>query len=510
MINKSNKSLHTAITAVANTLISGIVSLIVTRLIILNYGSNFNGLNATANQLISMLLIVEGGFTLATNVALFKPLANSNFEKVNQILSATRRNFIKIGTGVFFLGLAVISIYSSIIKSPLPKSFIFLVFFMTLISTSFNLIYTTQFQILLQSSQREYIINYSRLLTNIIAQIIVIVLILMHSDMLMIRFVIMCFAIINGLIISLITKKEFKYVNYKVEPDFDAIKGTRDIFIQKITAMIYGTAPILFISAFSGTAYASVYAVYNSVFAILKSAIYAFVNAPRMSLGQLISEEKDEKIITVLFEYEFIVVYVMLTLLTTTAVLIMPFINIFTFGINDIEYSNWGIALLLVGITFFEIIHIPSGNTINMSGNFKVGRKIQSISSILLVLLILFFKNFGIIGILSAILLTAITLALFEIIYIHEVYIKKSLFSFLKMLIPISLISIFLALIEIKLLPAINSYPVFFLTGAVLTVINGVLLAIASYLFNNKIFTFVLERIHRILKQIRNKVKKTI
>ena len=503
--NKSNKSLHTAVIAVLNTLVSGIVSLFVTRLIILNYGSDFNGLNATANQLIAMLLIVEGGFTLATNVALFKPLAINDYSKINEILSATRNNFFKIGSFVFLLGLIVTIGFSYIILTPLPRTFIFMVFLMTLISTVFNLIYTTKFQILLQSSQREYIIHYTKLISNIAAQAFVVMIIMKNGDMLLIRFIIMIFSIFNGVLISIIAKKEFKFIDFQVSPDYEAIKGTKDIFIQKITAMIYGTAPILFISAFSGTAYASVYAVYNSIFSILKSAIYSFVNAPRMSLGQLITEEKSNNVIKVLNEYEFVVVYVLLTLLSTTAVLIMPFIGIFTNGINDINYDNWGIALLLVAITYFEIIHIPSGNTINMSGSFKVGRKIQSVSCIVLVVLILIGKNFGIYGILGSILITAILLAILEIIYVHKFYFSDGLVGFFKILLPLSVASVFIIIIEIILLPEISSYSSFFLLGAIIVTINGLLLAGVSYMTNRNLIKSTYERITRIFMRIRYK-----
>jgi len=502
MINKSNKSLHTAITAVLYTLISGLVSLYVTRLILLNYGSDYNGLNATANQLISMLLIFEGGFTLATNVALFKPLATKNFDKINRILSATRNHFRKIGCLVFFLGLLITSGYTFIIKSPLPKTFILLIFLMTLTSTTFNLIYTTKFQILLQSSQREYVINYIYIISHIVSQALIIILVINKKNMLLIRLIIMSFSIINGVIISIITRKEFKFIDFKVVPDYEAIKGTKDVFIQKLTAMLYGTAPIVFISAFSGTAYASVYAVYNSIFSILKSAIYSFVNAPRMSLGQLITEEDSNKVLNVLYEYEFIVIYIMLTLLTTTAVLIMPFINIYTFGINDIEYKNWGIALLLVAITYFEVIHIPSGNVINMSGNFKVGRKIQTISCIILVLLIIIGNKMGIHGILAAILITAIILATLEIGYVHNIYFKTKIYTFFRILIPLSLICVLLVVLEIIFIPDISNYYSFFLLGAILLIFNGLFLAGFSYLVNKNLMKSTYYRIKNVIKSI--------
>ena len=56
-----------ALSAIALTLVNGIFGIVVTRLVISRFGSDFNGLNSTANQIINVLLILEGGFTLASN-----------------------------------------------------------------------------------------------------------------------------------------------------------------------------------------------------------------------------------------------------------------------------------------------------------------------------------------------------------------------------------------------------------------------------------------------------------
>ncbi len=66
--------MYTAISAIGLTVTQGLFGLIVLKLVISRYGSGFNGLNSAATQLVSMLLFVEGGFTLVANVALFKSL----------------------------------------------------------------------------------------------------------------------------------------------------------------------------------------------------------------------------------------------------------------------------------------------------------------------------------------------------------------------------------------------------------------------------------------------------
>lgn len=500
--SKSKKSIYTAVTAITLTMLNGIFGLVVTRLVIAVYGSDFNGLNSTVSQFISMLLIVEGGFTLATNIALFKPLASGDISAINGIMAATKKTFNKIGATFFILGIVFSFGYSLLLKTSLPLEIAVLTFLMTIVSTSFNLMYAAKYRILLQTEQREYVLNIIQISTIILTQAMIIAVVFTHGNMLLIRFATMTGSIINGLLVSLACRKTYKFINLKVKPDFESIKGTKDVFAQKITGMIYTTVPIVFISATSGTVIASVYFVYNSVFFLLKSIIYSIINAPAMGLGNLIAEKEESYVYKVFSQYEFIVNFVALSLLSTTAVLIIPFIGIYTRGISDVQYSNQGIAIMFLCICFFEIIHIPSGNMINMSGRFAIGKKIQTIASIFLVVLMVAGNLiFGIYGILGAVALTAVLLAIMEIGYMHNVYFKKTLAGYLRILMPTIILSGVLAWVELAILPELDGYVDFVIAGAIIFPTNCLLLLLGNILINKNITLDVISRVSIIIKK---------
>lgn len=501
-MNKSKQSVFTALSAIGLTLLNGIFALVVTKMVILKYGSDFNGLNSTANQFISMLLVIEGGFTIAANVALFKPMASNDYFAINGILSATRIIFNKIGAVFFIVGLGASIIYSLIINSALSPMISFLVFFMTILSTAFNLSYATKYRILLQSENKEYVLNSLQIITLLVSQLLIVIAIVFNGHMLLVRLATVIGAMVNSLLIAKVTKKRYANLNFKQEPDYQSITGTKDIFIQKITSMIYSTIPILFISGTVGTVFASVYVVYNNVFRLLQSVIYAFINAPRMAFGKLLAEREQDYVLKIFLQYEFIVNFVLFTLLSTTAVLIMPFIRLYTSGITDADYNNWIIALLLLCITFFEIIHIPSGNIINMAGKFKVGRKIQTYACVVLVVFMIL-GNFlwGLYGILLSILVTAIFLAILEIWYIHGRFFKGVIFDFFKLVLPSLGVMTLVSILEIKWLPPISSYFSFFMAGAVLVVLNAAILLMVNYILNKRLMVELLNKFKTVLER---------
>ena len=98
--NRNRYSFLNAISAMGLTLVNGLLGIVVTHFVIARFGSDFNGLNSTANQIVNVLLIIEGGFTLASNVALFAPLTAKDNDLVNGVLAATKQKFQKIG-GIF-------------------------------------------------------------------------------------------------------------------------------------------------------------------------------------------------------------------------------------------------------------------------------------------------------------------------------------------------------------------------------------------------------------------------
>jgi len=118
-MNRTKLSTLNALLALILTLVNGLLGIVVTRLVIGYFGSDFNGLNSTVNQIVNVLLILEGGFTLASNVALFEPVSKEDYITANGILSATKKKFNKIGVLFLVMGIAAAIVYSFLVKTQL-------------------------------------------------------------------------------------------------------------------------------------------------------------------------------------------------------------------------------------------------------------------------------------------------------------------------------------------------------------------------------------------------------
>ena len=500
---RTTYTLLNAVTAILATLVNGALGLVVTRLVISRFGSDFNGLDSTANQIINVLLVLEGGFTLASNVALFAPVANNEYGTINGVLKATRNKFRKIAGLFLAAGCVTAFVYTLTVNSGLPKELIFTVIIMAVLPQVINLFFATTYRVLLQSQQREYVISSCNALTFGLAHLTNIFMITHGGQMWMVRFVTMVYALVNSLLIFTYTRKKNTYLDFRVEARPEMITGTNDVMAQKITGVVYAGWPIIFLSITpnGGTMLASVYAVYNNVFMMLKALLYGIVDAPRLSFGQMMTERKREEVWPVFKEYEFVALFCVFIAFTTISALIMPFVTMFTTGVEDINYKDAVIALFMIAIGVAEMLHIPCGHMINMSGNFRVSKRFQIIAcGILIVLMTILGLIFGVYGMLTSILIVAVLLAVLEIGWMHGTFFEHKTGEFLKMVIPYLVCGAALVAVEITLSDRIGSIGALIGAGAVLALAHTVIALGLGFVFSRKEARGLFGRIQGIMK----------
>ena len=501
---RSKYSLLNAVTAMAMTLVNGLMGIVVTKMVIEAFGSDFNGLNATANQIVNVLLILEGGFTLASNVALFTPLTRADYAAVNGILAATRSKFRRIGLLFLGAGVLVAAGYALAANSALPRGFIATVIMMTVIPGAFNLFYATTYRVLLQTQQREFVINLISIATLGLGHTANIVMIRLGGPMWAVRFITMTFALINSLLIAGFVKKRTPYLDCRQAPTPEKIKGTNDVMIQKITGVIYNSAPIVFLSVSpsGGTVLASVYAVYNNIFLMLKSLLHSVIDAPRLSFGQLMTEKEKKDIWPTFAQYEYAAFLAIFVLLTTCSVLILPFIGLYTNGITDANYYDGRIALLMTAIAALELLHIPSGHIINMAGEFKISRNIQVIACITLVAgLAVGGSVWGVYGMLVSVLTVAALLCVLEMGYIHTRFFGRKLGQLARLLIPLTAAGVGVSFLEMQLPLELTGYLKFGVWGVLLVLVNAAAALAVSAVFNRQQIRGLIRKLRHLLRK---------
>lgn len=474
---RTKLTLLNALTSVVSMIVSSILSLVSIRVVLVYLGSDYNGLNSTINQFITVLMLVESGFTLAALVRLYAPYGQKDYDAVNKILSKTRVTLKKVGFAMFVLGIVGSCIYALLIDSEIDYIVMVALFSFSVAATAFNFAYVYKYRLVFQVTQHEYILYAVNILQYIVMYGGMIAIICTMQDIVLARLFYMLANIGSGFLIAAIAKKQFPFASYTVDCSDVSIDETKDLFVSKIVSVLYNSLMVFYMSVFVGTAQTSVYAVYNSVVSLISNFINTALIAPQNALGQIINTEK-EKAKAIVHEYEFTAILIAMTLFSTTMALILPFVRVYTAGVGDVDYIQPLVAILLVVTGVLQIIHIPSGRCIELSGDFRAVRNIQLVTFILLAVLSVVGALWqGLVGLLLAKLLTNVMLAAMEIIYAHKNIIQISEKEYLKILVPYLVITTIVSGAEYAFLDnASLNWVLFIIIGVGLVLVNSLIM----------------------------------
>ena len=111
MKTRTGKAFLNMTTSLVDQIVTIVCGLIAPRLILMAFGSTYNGVISSATQFLNMINILTLGITAATRVALYKPLANGDTMAVSSIVKATKNYMRKVAVGVIIYAALLCIIY---------------------------------------------------------------------------------------------------------------------------------------------------------------------------------------------------------------------------------------------------------------------------------------------------------------------------------------------------------------------------------------------------------------
>jgi O-antigen/teichoic acid export membrane protein len=424
---RTKKALLNLISNLVLQIISVIIGFILPRFFITTYGSSINGLIVSIKQFLSYLKIVEAGVGNASVAALYKPLLKNEKDKINGILSAT--NYFYRRSGYFFIVLVIIlSIYFPIIASREVDTYT--AFYLVLIlgiSGIIEYFSLGKYRVLLTADQKSYIIFYIQSALNITSAIISVLLINMGYSVIIVIATSTTITVSNVLILREYIKKSYPFFNIRVKPDTISIKSKWDALIHQIAGLVVFNTPIIIITIFSGLSEVSVYIVYNMVFNAVILLISSFSSAMQAAFGDLIVRDDKAVLQRYFNNFEYLFYAVAAVFYTCTSLLILPFIEVYTFDFDDANYTRPLLAVLFILAGIANTIRIPSSILINSAGHFKETKYRAIIEALINIIASLIFVKFmGVEGVLLGSLCSYAYRTADQILYTAKYILKVS------------------------------------------------------------------------------------
>lgn len=509
-MSRSKRVVYNTLTAALNMVVVQVISLVVSVKVLEVYGADFHGLNSILSNVMVWVLLLEGGLTTATTVAMYKPYIQGDKDKCNSIISAGRIQFERIGILIFIVGALIAFIYPFVIHSDIPYWDICLMFLIMSFSTAFGVYFTRKYAIMYSVTQNEYVQQLVGITISVCGSIVIYIIAISGAHYLWIRTVYMLTAIATGVVIAIIIRRKHKYLNLREKPDMNSITGTKHVIAQKLTGVVRTSAPSIFISIFDTTVAASIYAVNMYGYNFVRSIMNNVLNSTQSGIGQVVAEKNEDGVYEVFRSFEFVMITIVIWLMATAMAVMIPFVNLYTRNVEGVEYISYFLWIVLPLNYAVQVFHLPSGVIINMNGKFREDRNFQ-ISSMVAMLATMCIAGYfwGLNGIVLGAAIGSVMLAIQEIHFARKHLLKRGYKDLIRPLIIDSITLLPVVYLEYKIIPQEVSIPEFFMYGIIALIINGIILTIVNYICEKDRIISLYRRFSTILSHKSKSIQKT-
>jgi O-antigen/teichoic acid export membrane protein len=489
--------------------ITMLTGFIIPRIMLTGYGSEINGLVTSITQFISYINLIEAGLAGAAVYALYKPVAEQDYNGVNSILTATKNFYYQIGIYFIILVICMAIVYPLFVTtSLLTKVEVGILVIILGGSSAINFFIMAKYRVILNATQKIYVISIATTCQVVLNTLIIVVLAFFKVDIIILKATALLSILLKSLILFIYVKKQYKFVNYNEVPNYKALSNRWDVLYLQVLGSIHTGAPVVIATLFTTLKTVSVYSIYNVVFAGLSGLLSIFISGLSSSFGDVIARREIKTLQKAYKEFEFSYYMIISWAFACAIILVMPFIKIYTSVINDAEYyfPSLGLLFTLNGILYN--LKTPQGMLVISAGLYKETRLQTTIQGLIAIFSSVIFVQFwGLEGILVGMCLSnlyrTIDLLFFIPRNVTKLDVLPSLLRMIRVFIVIGLC--YLPFIFIKLTP--NNFVQWFFIAFIVAVYCTLVTIIINFYFERELFKSVLTRINGV-KNIEKKIIK--
>ncbi len=423
------KGVINMVTGAVNQLILVGMGIVLTRLFILSFGSEANGMVATINQVFIYFTLFEAGLMTVCIQSLYGPVARGDRAEINGVLSASQSYFKR--TGIVYLAamLGFASIFPFIVSSDIPKLEIAVVILLQGGAGVLNYFFQARHRCLLEAQGKVYVLNNLLIFINLFSNGAKIAMLLMGFPLIVVQSAYFAVSVISLVILNVYMKKKYAWIDSGAKANLPAVEGRRHALVHQCASLVFNNTDMLVLSVFLGFGVASVYALYLVVFTMASSIVAIAVGSVLYKLGHKfnVDEQNYPKYFECFESYYMVLVF---SVMTVAYIFILPFLTLYTQEITDINYIDQYLPILFLAVNLLSSGRIISGATINFAKHFKQTKwRTVAEMAINVGVSVVAVNIFGIYGVLLGTVAALLYRTNDMIIYANKIIMKRSPFS---------------------------------------------------------------------------------
>lgn len=395
-----------------------ICGFIVPRLILQTYGSEVNGLVNSITQFLAIIAFLELGVGAVIQSSLYKPLAEKDDEEISRIVVSGQKFFSRLATILLIYVLILMVIYPLLAKSDFGFLYTATMILVISISSFAQYYFGIVNSLLITANQRGYFSYNIQTIILILNTIACFVLIKLGASIHIVKLTTSLIYLFRPILLSLYVKKNYN-IDWKINYSGEPIKQKWNGIAQHVASVILDGTDNIVLTIFMGLEAVSIYSVYNLVVSGVKRLLLSMTNGIQSLMGEMLAKGELDKLRRFFGWVEWSIHTGTIFIFGVTSVLIVPFVEVYTSGINDANYIQPVFASLIVAANAGHCLRLPYNLLILAGGHYKQTQNNYIVASILnIVLSILLVNTFGLIGVaigtLVAMLYQTIWMAIYD------------------------------------------------------------------------------------------------
>lgn len=396
---RKRKAIFNMSSSLVYQIVSIICGLITPRLILAEYGSTYNGVVSSATQYLSMINILNIGVTGVTRVALYKTLANNDIYGTSRIMKATNNYMRKVAYCLLGYSAILCMVYPAFSHNDLSNIQCGALIAIVSIGTFAEYFFGLSNQTLLQAAQASYVTNILDICKTIINTICVAVLIHFGCTIYIVKLGSSIIFFITPLIMHLYVKKKYHILN-DCSPDYEAIKKRGAAAFHTVANIIHNDTDLVLLTFFADAKLISVYTVYYLVAGKVKSLMQVFTSGMEAAFGDMWVKKENDLLQQSFRTYEYMLSLFTAIVFSCVLMLLIPFVRVYTVGVNDINYVRISLAVLITAAEAMYCIRQPYLTLVYATGCYeetKIGALIEAVLNLSISIVLL--QSIGIEGV---------------------------------------------------------------------------------------------------------------
>lgn len=396
---RKKKLIYNTISSLIFQVTTIVCGFILPRLILNAFGSNVNGLVNSITQFLGIISFLELGVGAVVQSALYKPLAENRQNDVSKIISSANKFFRRLAQILMVYVIALVVFYPMFAAKEYGFWYTATLIVAISISSFAQYYFGIVNRLLLTADQRGYVQYTAQTIAVVANTVACYLLIMLGCGIQVVKLTTSLIYLIQPFAIYLYVRKHYK-IDTKIKYDNEPIPQKWNGMAQHVAAVILDGTDTVVLTLFATLSEISIYSVYFLVVKGVKQLFMSMTNGITSLIGELWARQEIDELKKTFGWTEWVIHTGTTFVFGVTAVLIVPFVRVYTLGINDADYIQPLFAALIVAANAAHCLRLPYNIMILAAGHYKQTQNNYIIAAIInIVVSILAVKAWGLIGV---------------------------------------------------------------------------------------------------------------